>query len=352
MGAGFPLNCASFDKLLAAAWVLQCEQDARKSQIPQLDISVAALPRQIAESEVDPATCIKDETTEKDSAGFSETSVPLEFPITAPERFEKISTQPLSCEPQAASNSAFVAALHAMTAARQKRAIGYASRWFSAGIEAIQSRARSFQPKTVRLIVSKRSLHLARISAAPVLLLSVMFAFSVSQMWRQKPAQASQRSELHNSQLAVAESLQAHENRFAASLMPHEGENKNQNATDLPLSHLRITDLSTASTVEGLSPYEIQGLRRQAEYGDQFAALALGMAYETGHSVPQSCTKAAEWIAFAAANGNAAAQYNLGLRYFQGDGLPQDSAVAATWLEKATAAGYAKVLPAEKLPSE
>jgi hypothetical protein len=336
MGAGFPLNCDPFEKLLAAAWVLQCEQDAQQNQTPhQLDVIRT----------VDSATCITQETpdAEDGSALRSDASpVPVERPLPAPELGGSLPSQPLLNHTKSASNSAIIAALHAMANAAEDRAIPQVSRWFSAGLGAIQLGWLCFQPKRVRLIVSKRSLHLARVAAAPILLLSVMFAFSFSQLWKQKAAQASQKTDSHNSQMAAGQSL-----------MQPEGEVKaDQTATEFPSSHLRVTDSAAASTVESLSSYEIEGLRRQAEYGDQFAALALGMAYESGHAVHQNCTKAAEWIAFAAANGNPAAQYNLGLRYLHGDGLPQDSAAGAKWLEKAAAAGYPKVFSADKQRSE
>jgi len=59
------------------------------------------------------------------------------------------------------------------------------------------------------------------------------------------------------------------------------------------------------------------------------------MAYEIGHGVPRSCTTAAQWVARAADEGNAAAQYNLGLRYRDGDGVPVNEGEAVKWLQKA-----------------
>jgi len=106
------------------------------------------------------------------------------------------------------------------------------------------------------------------------------------------------------------------------------------------VSHKQITDQFVSSVVKGLSPYEIGVLRRQADYGDDTAALIIGMAYETGHYVPQSCTKAAAWVAKSANGGNAAAQYNLGLRYRDGDGLPANEDEAEKWLRKAAAHKY------------
>jgi len=107
-----------------------------------------------------------------------------------------------------------------------------------------------------------------------------------------------------------------------------------------PLSHMQVTDPATSSALRNLSRYEIAGLRRRAMYGDDSAALLLGMAYETGYLVSQNCIKAGEWVTQSANEGNAAAQYNLGLRYRQGDGEPVNQEVAVTWLRKAAAQKY------------
>jgi TPR repeat protein len=117
------------------------------------------------------------------------------------------------------------------------------------------------------------------------------------------------------------------------------------------LSHMRVTDPAILSALRNLSHYEIVGLERQARYGDDSAALLLGMAYETGHLVPQDCVKAGEWVTKSANEGNAAAQYNLGLRYRHGDGEPLNLEVAARWLRKAAAQKYSPAqLAVEAVP--
>ena len=109
-----------------------------------------------------------------------------------------------------------------------------------------------------------------------------------------------------------------------------------------PASHRQITDPSLAASLHSLSRYEVAGLRRQALFGDDSAAFLLGMAYETGHYLPQSCAKAAEWVKRAANAGNAPAQHNLGLRYLNGDGVPVDQAASQNWLKKAASHHYAR----------
>ena len=107
-------------------------------------------------------------------------------------------------------------------------------------------------------------------------------------------------------------------------------------------SHLRVTDAAASSLVAGLSRYEMQTVSHQAQYGDDVAALTLGMAYEIGHHVPQSCTQAAHWVAVAAEEGNSAAQYNLALRYVAGDGIPTNLDQARKWFKEAAGHGYQK----------
>jgi hypothetical protein len=117
------------------------------------------------------------------------------------------------------------------------------------------------------------------------------------------------------------------------------------------LSHMQITDPDTSIVLLNLSRYEIVGLRRRAMYGDDSAAFLLGMAYETGHLVPQSCVKAGEWVTRSAEEGNAAAQYNLGLRYSNGDGEPVNQEVGMGWLRKAAAQKHSQAeLALESMP--
>jgi TPR repeat protein len=107
-----------------------------------------------------------------------------------------------------------------------------------------------------------------------------------------------------------------------------------------PSSHLQITDASVVDTLHDLTRYEIITLQRAADYGDDEAAFQLGMAYETGYFVRQSCSKAAHWVKVAAESGNPAAAYNLGLRYRTGDGLQVDGVAAEHWLHMASARSY------------
>jgi TPR repeat protein len=131
-------------------------------------------------------------------------------------------------------------------------------------------------------------------------------------------------------------------NRATVSEPSQDLHQRSGSVPEYQLSHMQVTDPDMSSALRTLSRYEIVGLRRQAEYGDDAAALLLGMAYETGHLVPQNCVKAGEWVTKSASEGNAAAQYNLGLRYRDGDGVPVNQEVGASWLRKAATRKYAQ----------
>lgn len=126
---------------------------------------------------------------------------------------------------------------------------------------------------------------------------------------------------------------------------PHEpagSEDRQPEPSVFEPSHLRVTDPPTFLIVKDMSGPEMRTLRRQAKFGDGVAALILGMAYEIGHHVPQSCTQAAEWVATAAIEGNPAAEYNLALRYASGDGIPTNLDSAGRWLQEAASHGHQK----------
>jgi Sel1 repeat len=174
---------------------------------------------------------------------------------------------------------------------------------------------------------------------AAVLLIMLVFLFSITRA-------------SYPSNAAVAPS----EASTAAKLMTttEPSQDLHQRSGPFPafkLSHMQVTDPAVSSALRNLSRHEIVGLRRRAAYGDDSAALLLGMAYETGHLVPQNCIKAREWVTESANEGNAAAQYNLGLRYRQGDGEPVNQEVGAQWLRKAAAQKYSQAqLALESLP--
>ncbi len=109
-------------------------------------------------------------------------------------------------------------------------------------------------------------------------------------------------------------------------------------------SHKCVTDSSADAALSESSPFEFPILFRKASFGDDATAFMIGMAYETGRGLPQSCAKAARWVKHAAAGGNAAAEYNLSLRFRDGDGVTADPVEAQRLLRQAVAQHYAQAL--------
>ena len=102
-------------------------------------------------------------------------------------------------------------------------------------------------------------------------------------------------------------------------------------------SHLHVTDDATLSELQDFSRFELQPIRRQAEFGDGAAALTLGMAYETGEGITQSCAQAARWILISAQDGNPAARYKPALALSTGDdGAPIPNLRASTTHSRGT----------------
>jgi len=162
-------------------------------------------------------------------------------------------------------------------------------------------------------------------ATTPLLVLLIIVAFTLTQVWPRGhfPTVAAVSRMHHPSEADTV--------RKAVQFEP---------TPPYQVSHMQVTDRIVLSVVEALSRYEIPGLRRQAVYGDASAAFIMGMVYETGHFVPQSCTKAAAWVTSSANVGNAAAQYNLGLRYRDGDGVPANEDEAEKWLRKSAEQRY------------
>ena len=197
--------------------------------------------------------------------------------------------------------------------------------------ESAKNRLESFARYRVKVWVtfdSKPTLSPRRAVAAPgapLLVLLIMVAFTLLQVWHGE--------HFHTVAAMSRMNHQSEENavRKAEQFRP---------TPAVQVSHRQVTDSGVLSVVEALSRYEIRGLRRQADYGDDSAAFIMGMVYETGRYLPQSCTKAADWVTRSANAGSAAAQYNLGLRYRDGDGLPANEDEAEKWLGKAANQRY------------
>ena len=373
----FTLDHSAFEKLLAAAWVLQCLQDqlragqfgrAQTSADPvsaqkrmgtassgsQQPVSVAlpSSPRVMeAESK---AVVVKDQRPESETlAGLVKMSPPIE---TATLNFDG----GVKVEPEKAE---FKKSFPAEATAR----IVWPVLAVSAGPanksdrELIRSRARfdlrtafhraldSFTHllPTYRVNLTLRAVRAVAI-ATPVWVLSLVAALLFLGVWRHEPlhsAQAVSRSippaaeaVIGNSPRSLTTTTRPVSEQVKTTVAePLRYRTAPRTSPPLEVSHRHITDPATFSAVEELSRYEIDGLRRRAKYGDESAAFTLGMAYEVGSFVPQNCGEAARWVATAAEAGDAAAQYNLGLRYRDGDGVPASRTESAKWLRRAAA---------------
>ena len=195
----------------------------------------------------------------------------------------------------------------------------------------------------LRVNVTLRALRAVAI-ATPVLLLAVIAALLLLETWRREPFHSAQAISIPStpaqgrvvsdtSKTLTTTTRGLSENAKRTGKEPW----RPRPVPQLEVSHKHVTDPATWSVVQRLSRYEIRGLRRQAKYGDDSAAFTLGMAYEVGHFVPQNCAEAARWVAMAAEAGDASAQYNLGLRYQDGDGVSTNKTESEKWLRKAAA---------------
>jgi hypothetical protein len=192
-----------------------------------------------------------------------------------------------------------------------------------------------------RINFTLRSLRAVAI-ATPVWLLAVIANLLLLETWLHEPFRGAQAPSPSTAEAAVTTNSPT---AIVSTRVPSQPAKKIESIQSrrpapfrsLAASHEQVTDLATSSVVQQLSRYEINGLRRQAKYGDDAAAFTLGMAYELGRYVHQDCVEAARWVATAAEAGNAAAQYNLGLRYRDGDGVSADLHESEKWLRKAAA---------------
>jgi hypothetical protein len=280
---GPALDASSFEKLLAAVWVLQGQQERKPH---------AALPFSVS-------------------------------PIARPPSEETLITnEKVSLPPDAKTKS---------IGARRNRAPVLSAdlrKWIE-----------SWKGYRFKIRIKDSSRRAAMAACLPSLILAVILAFVLSEISQQGHEVAAATSVPVNVPAEVGNPKVASADARSADLQSVGASKSSETLSD---SHKRITDPDTLRVVEQLSPYEIRVLRWEAEGGDDSAALTMGMLYETGRYVPQSCGQAAKWVMKSANWGNAAAEYNLGLRYRQGDGVPSDAQKAEQWLQKAADQNYSQ----------
>ena len=379
------LDHTSFERLLAAAWVLQCLQDQLHGPPVDRDDPIAApikIQKQLetpgyslqktTESVLNFSPGITDASSEHEllivqpTANHSvvesaKTPQPLQMETLNVDADVKIAPKPVELKQSLRSEN--IATLHPIhtpvprwtnhttndreTWAKFRAAFNLQSAnlrtTFNRVLDAIPNPLPNF-----RVTFSLRALRAVAI-ATPVWVLSLVAALLFLEVWRHGSFQSAQAISRPSPPIVTAAatnpsttltttSLTTTTQPEPADVKPLVNQTRRSNATTpLETSHKRITDGATQSAVAQLSRYEIKGLRRRAKYGDDSAAFTLGMAYEVGHSVPQNCVEAAHWVATAAEAGDAAAQYNLGLRYRDGDGVPANRTESEKWLRRAAA---------------
>jgi Sel1 repeat-containing protein len=342
----FALNAASFEKFLAAAWVLQCQRDEALLDLQYGPREINAAPPVIRKSEPDLDSQSFLEGATRCLASLPDAVVQSETQRRQPDVYGALpELQQLSLTLQEHPEDASVLQLETAEpwvgetpGASEAVELGRSTDFQAAFLNSY--RAFKNYRHTFRIRFSLPEIRRIAV-AVPILGLAILSGWLIFATWRHesnRSAQATEQTGAAPVEGAVTETSQppaavqnvAHDVGVAVetssqlSLIPA-----------LQLSHLRVTDAATDSTVRELSRYEIRGLRRRAKYGDSSAAFALGMAYETGHHLHQSCREAARWVTKAAVAGDAAAQYNLGLRYRSGDGVHANSAQSRKWLRKA-----------------
>jgi TPR repeat protein len=376
------LDHSSFEKLLAAAWVLQCLQDqlhnsqlgrdetiANPVKVQKEIESASPVSHPVAEPMLQPLPKVSETDSKHDSINVRpkdneifpdqiDTPKPVETGMLyfdAAEDAAKIeavesqknlrSEDPATPDPVNAPRAASLtnrARVHNHKWATPRAALGNVLTSLSRGLDGCMNLLPTF-----RVNLSLRDLRAVAI-AMPIWLLSLVAAVLFLAVWRHGSFQSAQSTSTptpptveasvrHNSPIlasAATATSTAKPLSTEVKRTNHESQHS-RTVTSLEVSHQHITDPTALSAVEQLSRYEIPGLRRRAKYGDESAAFTLGMAYEVGHSVPQNCVEAARWVATAAEAGDVAAQYNLGLRYRDGDGVPANRAESEKWLRRA-----------------
>jgi hypothetical protein len=335
MSERFTLDSDSFERLLAAAWVLQCERNRQLHQ--RLLETIVEGRREFLDNASQPAAPAN--VVQAPDPGHPEPDPPkpprippqsIASPIYSASDVE--GTLALARDPGPVPGQTPRISLVPNTAAKLSRPGGPPT--LPPGECPIpvsdpqenSARALALRVHILRPGISRRALQSA---LAPAAILLVIFAFLVSLMLNSEPPRHSSDPLTGGAQMSNASI-----HREPVKSDPRRA------ALQLRASHLRITDPAAASAVRELSRFEIRGLQRQAKYGDDSAALTLGMAYEIGRYLPQSCAQAANWVRIAAESGNPAAQYNLALRYRDGDGVSANPEESAKWLALASAHGY------------
>jgi len=352
----FTLDDLSFEKFLAAAWVLQCLHDQLHNR-PAPPESIAEPVRTQKEMEsaslvlpaaVEPAVQPLLEVDRKQQVLSNRLAddETLAEQIEAQQAIETGEALKQNHAPEAAAKVQITKPLpHVLPkAAGNDRSARHQSRFNLRVLSKTFADALGNLRPALRVNLTLRALRAVAI-ATPVLLLAAVAALLIYESWRHESLRSAQAFTVPNPPVEEVSnpSKTSDTARRGLSASTRSGITRKidnepwQSGPTTPreVSHKLVTDLATLSVVQQLSRYEIRGLRRRAKYGDGTAAFTLGMAYEIGHFVPQNCVEGTRWVTASAESGNAAAQYNLGLRYRDGDGVSANRTLSERWLRKA-----------------
>jgi hypothetical protein len=333
------LDVISFQKLLNAAWVIQCQRDREQSALrsepaPGLGSSTIE-PLQVSVPPVS-AEVVPELAEASSNSRPAPTAKPVDPVIPIPAGplppMTSLSMAAPASSPDKVDGSLALAPFRPWPP-KKKGAIPFPATevvkkpaWSAVLVSELNQgtalvlaklKAKEAALPRLKVIIPSQTTRAARAYTGPVVVLLIVLFFVLFQMFSHRAGLTS----------------------VKASSEPPPATVQGSWDSLLESSHLRVTDPSASFVVDDLSHYEMRTVRRQAQFGDDNAALALGMAYEIGRQVPQSCSQAAQWITLSAEAGNAAAQYNLGLRYATGDGTPKDQEQAEKWLQTAARNG-------------
>jgi hypothetical protein len=360
MNHRFTLDVPSFQKLLEAAWVLQCQHDRDLGELRDATM-IPALPSQNSQLPANTSAASRGDVFEAEKTSVPAPSVrKVADPIVLPTPPVVVpvcrTTQVVGA--LALAQEHYCSAIPDPIAFPRPEVTSHPIAHQDPKAPA-QTRLRvpvppaysKEQPLPVLSGINLKSLSRSRaIYAVPVAVLLILFVFLFSQLGSHQAALSAVKAAPLVLTPATDDSRTQDFAGPAQSPGPAASERRQTGLHLVEPSHLHVTDSATESVLDNLSPSEIETLRRQAEYGDASAALTLGMAYEIGHDVRQSCAQAAHWVQVAAEEGDSAAQYNLALRYSAGDGTPRNRNEARKWLRQAAKHGYGKARRMAQLP--
>jgi hypothetical protein len=290
------LDVISFQKLLNAAWVIQCQRDREQSELRSepapglgssttepLQVSVPPVSAEVvpelaeASSNSRPAPAAKpvDPVSPIPAGPLPPmTSLSMAAPASSPDKVDgSLALAPFRPWPPKKKGAIPFPATEVVKKPAWSAVLVSELNQGTALVLAKLKAKEAALPR-LKVIIPSQTTRAARAYTGPVVVLLIVLFFVLFQMFSHRAGLTS----------------------VKASSEPPPATVQGSWDSLLESSHLRVTDPSASFVVDDLSHYEMRTVRRQAQFGDDNAALALGMAYEIGRQVPQSCSRAAQWI--------------------------------------------------------